>query len=236
MSSINNSKFAKSDTAYWIRKDKEDYIKELFAVHKHLMPKIKKDDWFTALSSIPNLSSIPWPLYVMALTRSLNPATKPSFCDLPIDDMNCTVMSVAFSTIDQSILNCRIVCNICRLTFLPCVKDMKGDPAIRDVSALYKLHKSADRLDNYPLCSACFFALQNPAVALDYPKQNRKDPVNQDYYINNFQMLKRESNFGYCGQFIVANNMISYIVPDHALTDSIDGEDPDVLNIHDFAG
>ena len=150
MSSINNS-----DTAYWIRKDKEDYIKELFAVHKHLMPKIKKDDWFTALSSIPNLSSIPWPLYVMALTRSLNPATKPSFCD----------------------------------------------PAIRDVSALYKLHKSIDRLDNYPLCSACFFALLNPAVALDYPKQNRKDPVNQDdYYINNFQMLKRESNFGYCGK------------------------------------
>lgn len=233
--SSSNLKPIQSDTAYWIRKDKEDYIKKLFTVHRFLIPKIKKDDGFAALSSIPILS-IPWPLYVMALTRSLNPAAKPAFYDLPIDDVNCTIMSVTFSTsIDKSISGCRIICNICRLTFLPCARDIKGDLAIRDVSALYKLHKSTDRLDDYPLCSACFFALLNPEVELDYPKQNRKDPVNKDdYYINNFQMLKRESNFGYCGKIMIKNDMVRYVVPDHALMDSSDG-DPPTLN-NDFAG
>lgn len=231
MSAANNS----ANSAYWIRKDRADYARHLFKVHSQSFPKIKIDDGFSALASIPNLSSIPWPLYVMALTKSLNPDANPTFHDMLDDNQDCSCSSVDdLTSANRDLSKVRVVCNICSIAFMPLAKDKRGEYAIRDVSGLYKLHKSVDKFDGYPLCSACFYALQNPTVALDYPKQNRKDPASNDELTHSFQMLKRDSNFGYLGHATFDDNNVVYTVPDCARMYSDDAGDPVTL-IDDFA-
>lgn len=194
-----------------VRIDKDDYVKSLFKAHNSLFPKIKKEDGFAALKSI-DISRVPWPLYVMALSKTLIPESKPRF---PYE-------------IESSLSENEMECDICSITFVGNVKDVLG---------LYKLHKSINHLHKYTLCLACFYALQNPAVALDYPKKNRKDPASVDYYTNTFCMLKRDSSFGYLGEMkrTTSDDILSYVVCDIAM--NFDGEHAsEELNMDEFAG
>lgn len=203
---------------YWIRKDKDDYIKSLFKLYSLSFPKIKKEDGFVSLKSI-DISCAPWPLYVMVLSKTLILDSRPRF---PYE-------------IESNLSDTEITCDICSITFINNIKDEKS--YIREVLGLYKLYKSINHMTKYPLCLACFYALQNPSVALDYPKNNRKDPMSKDdYYTNTFCMLKRNSDFGYLGEMIrtTSDDILSYVVKDIAMI--FDGEHlPDKLNIDEFA-
>jgi hypothetical protein len=151
-----------------------------------LFCRIKKDLGFSAISRTL-LSSVPWPLYVMALSKNLIPDSKPEFFKDNVNDG-------------------RVTCNICSITFTSNEKDQNGMTIIQNVQALYKLHKSVSHMIEYSLCLACFYALQNPATAADYPKDNRKDPKSEEYYTHTFQMLKRNSDFGYLGEIKIGPN------------------------------
>ena len=135
--------------------------------------------------------------------------------------------------IDQSSSG-RVRCDICSISFIDLKEGGTDGLAIWNVAGLYKLHKSVDRLENYPLCLACFYALQNPATALDYPKKNRKNDKDVEYYLKSFQHLKRDSSFGYVSS---DTGNVSYRVPDSALYDMEAASqygDPYTLNMEDF--
>lgn len=93
------------DARYWIQQDKADYIKSLYAEHKTKFPKIKKDLGFSQLSSI-DLKNVPWPLYVMVLTKQLNPLAYPEWTN---ENGNKTC------------------CNICDIHFIPDAKNDRGE-------------------------------------------------------------------------------------------------------------
>jgi hypothetical protein len=226
----------KNNADYWIQKDKQDHIKTLYKTYNSFFPKIKKDCGFQALANVSNLSFIPWPLYVMALTKMLNPDSKPAFRDMPVDDLECRDLSPSWEmSLGHDMSKCRIACDICNIAFLPLAKDDKGISIIHDVDGLYKLHKSTHHLDSYPVCSACFYALQNPAVMLDYPKNNRENDIGEDDYTWSFLKLKRSSNFNYLGVFTPCGNDGSYVPADSAVDDLDDGQGKVWLNITDFA-
>lgn len=210
-----------ADSAFWIREEKKNHIKELFEKHSSSFPKIKKELGFAALSSA-DISTVPWSLYVMALSKSLIPNSEPTFPALS-----------EFTSSDDG----RIACNICSIIFKADEKDSTGMSVSQNVHGLYKLHKSVNHMIEYPLCLACFYALQNPLTSSDYPKNKRKDPNSVEYYTHTFQMLKRESDFGYLGNVeIVGSGHISgYVVPQHALCSDHDLYDPDTLNMDDYA-
>jgi hypothetical protein len=210
--------------------EKENRIKTLFKTHGPSFPKIKKELGFSALSSI-DLSSIPWPLYVMALSKNLIPDSEPSFFESSI---NCKEKDrELLDSMDED----RITCNICLITFKADEKDQNGMSIIQNVSALYKLHKSVSHMLEYPLCLACFYALQNPDTSADYPKGNRKDPNSEEYYTHTFQMLKRKSVFGYLGEIKTSssNNIVAYVAQECAICKDDDLYGPDMLNIKDYA-
>lgn len=225
----------KTDSSYWIRREKEDRIRTLFKTYGPSFPKIKKELGFSALSSI-DLSSIPWPLYVMALSKSIIPASKPEFFETSInckeeDRETLDNLTEYFDNVDKN----RVICNICSISFKADEKDANGMSAIQNVNGLYKLHKPIGHMMGYNLCLACFYALQNPITAADYPKGNRKDPKSEEYYTHTFQMLKRDSDFGYLGEIetIASDHTLAYVVQDRAICKDYDY--PNMLNIEDYA-
>lgn len=224
----------KTDSAYWIRREKEDRIRTLFKTYGPSFPKIKKELGFSVLSSI-DLSSIPWPLYVMALSKSLIPASKPEFFETSInckeDRETLDSLTEYFDNVDKN----RVICNICSISFKADEKDANGMSAIQNVNGLYKLHKPIGHMIKYNLCLACFYALQSPITAADYPKGNRKDPKSEEYYTHTFQMLKRDSDFGYLGEIetIASDHTLAYVVRDCAICKDYDY--PNMLNIEDYA-
>lgn len=201
-----------SDANYWIQQDRDNYIKDLYSLHKERFPKINKEHGFSQLSSIDNLKTIPWPLYVMALTKNLNPAANPNW----------------------SMSDGKICCNICRIYFVPDAKDNRGECAVRKVDGLYKLHKEVYKFSDYDVCSACYYALQNAQIMLDYPKSNRLHD-HSEYYVQSFVVLKRSSNFGYHGKLIIGDHAYLQVLEVALLIEDC-GCLSDNLNITDYAG
>lgn len=177
------------DARYWIQQDKATYIKSLYAGHKTKFPKIKKDLGFSQLSSI-DLKNVPWPLYVMILTKQLNPLAYPEWTN---ENGNKTC------------------CNICDIHFVPDAKDNRGECAIRTVYGLYKLHKSTSKFSDYDVCSACYYALQNPQIMSDYPVSGRLSNYEPEYYVQSFMIRKRKSDFGYHGKLVVEKAMFEVL-------------------------
>ena len=177
---------------YWIRQDRAKTLKDAYAKHGPSFPKISRDEGFAALAAVTNtVDRVAWQLYVLALTKILNPGAKACF----VDEMD-----------DAKEYQARETCNICKLSFLGDAKDAKDGLAMRRVGGLYKLHKEIYRRHAYDVCAACFYALQNPAVASDYPKSNRHDPHRPDDEFGlTFVQLKRASDLGYHGTFVVSS-------------------------------
>jgi hypothetical protein len=175
----------------WMQRDKADYIKSLYSEYRTKFPKISKNLGFSQLSSI-DLKNIPWPLYVMILTKQLNPLAYPEWADEN----------------DNRIKTC---CDICDIHFVPDAKDNRGECAIRKVDGLYKLHKSTSKFSDYEVCSACYYALQNPQIMSDYPVSGRLSNYEPEYYIQSFMIRKRKSDFGYHGKLIVEKEVFEVL-------------------------